>query len=493
MEVTAGATAHQTTPGAVSRRDAASSTERRSSIDGSDHSSGPELEAITGESATVPTDGGGKKRKLSPAKVMDLSDRGLNVMVAADGLMWVLLNTVLENLVNGTPIRAKREEISAACAVVIGTWTYLTDYCKTTRFFATRCGHDAVSKADTKEASTDTDLTPHWWAPSTDDAKDTRMVALDRPHARTPATRRQATANQTPATKTYAAAVGRFTSPDPTDDGSEAGYVTVTGRRRRPAPAPGPRVRDRPRPPKPPAVLIRVAEGKTFDGTLRDVRSAVDPDELGIGVRKLSKTQGGHLLVEIKGGPKAAALAKAVAEKEIGSTGEVVQLGTSQEVEVVGLDPCVVEAEVQAALEAAIATTEDPENKTTRSHVTMTGFWRLRDGSMITTARIPLRATGLVALRVGWTVAKIRPRRPEPIRCHRCLGFGHPATRCEGPDLTGRCRKCGGSGHKERDCSIEDKCVAYDRLGLAYEPHRSGSSGCLAKRKATVKQEGRSL
>lgn len=240
-------------------------------------------------------------------------------------------------------------------------------------------------------------------------------------------------------------------------------------------------------------MLIRVAEGETFDGTLRAVRSAVDPDELGVEIRKLSKTQGGHLLVEVKGGPKAAegaaALAKAVTDKGIGSMGGVAQLGTAQEVEVVGLDPYVTEAEVQTALEAAIATAENPERGTTRSHVTMTGFWRLRDGTRIATARIPRTVTELAELRVGWTVAKVRPRRPEPIRYHRCLGFGHPATRCGEPNLTGRCRKCGGSGHKEKGCSIEDKCVACDRLGLAYEPHRSGSSGCLAKRKAIVRQE----
>lgn len=131
----------------------------------------------------------------------------------------------------------------------------------------------------------------------------------------------------------------------------------VERRRRRTQTRPIAAKRDTSRNSKPPAVLIKVADGGTFEETLRAVQTAVDPEALGVEVKKIVKTREGHVLVEMKGGPKAAGgaetLSKAVAEKAGESTGGVRQLGTTIEVEVVDTDPNATEEDVRVALVAA--------------------------------------------------------------------------------------------------------------------------------------------
>lgn len=88
-------------------------------------------------------------------------------------------------------------------------------------------------------------------------------------------------------------------------------------------------------------------------------------------------------------------------------------------------------------------------------------------------------------LTIGWTIAKIRPRAPEPSRCYKCHGFGLTRFTCKGPDLTSACRRCGESGHFEANCKAgEGKCVACERKGFRSTEHRTGSAKCLAHRHA---------
>lgn len=227
-------------------------------------------------------------------------------------------------------------------------------------------------------------------------------------------------------------------------------------------------------------------EGETYEGTVKAVQEAVDPGALGVDVKRIVRTLDGHLLVEMVGGPKAAdgeaTLSRAVRDKAGDLAGWVVQLGTSLEVEIVDLDPGAEREDVLAALETAMDSLGDESPESLKAQITITGLWRVKSSTKIATAKIPRAAAKLSSLKFGWTVTKVRPRRPEPLRCFRCHGFGHPSSKCEGPDLTGRCRKCGGAGHHEKDCAEDEKCIACDRFGKKYLPHKTGSGGCLARR-----------
>lgn len=56
---------------------------------------------------------------------------------------------------------------------------------------------------------------------------------------------------------------------------------------------------------KPLAVLIKFREGQTFGKTLRAIKQVVNLTALGGAITKIMKTREGHLLFEMKGGPKA--------------------------------------------------------------------------------------------------------------------------------------------------------------------------------------------
>lgn len=251
--------------------------------------------------------------------------------------------------------------------------------------------------------------------------------------------------------------------------------------------APAPRT-ERTTPHKPPAVLIKVDDGNTSEETLKMVQEAVNPAKLGVEVKRIAKTQDGHMLVEMSGGPKAvsgaAILSKAVRENASGLSNRVVQLGLALDVEIVNLDPGVETDDVLAALRTAMDTVTGEDAEEMKALISVTGLWHVKNGTKIATVKVPRVAAKLTALKIGWTVARVQLRKPESLRCYRCHGFGHQSLKCASPDLTGKCRRCGGDGHLEKDCAETARCVACDRLGQDYQPYRTGSASCLARQKS---------
>lgn len=235
--------------------------------------------------------------------------------------------------------------------------------------------------------------------------------------------------------------------------------------------------------PRTPAVLIKVQD--TYADTLRAVRNAnINVDELGAKVAGMRKTLSGDLIVELASGPSAAEASGTLRDKLSAALGgtTVTCLGQMVEVEVVDLDEVTTKEEVLAALEGSLFGGESSP----RESVTVTGLWGTRGGRQMATARIPASlATKLEFVRVGWLQCRVRPRRPQPLRCFRCHGFGHSSGLCRGPDLSACCRRCGGTDHKETNCTAgDDMCVACDREGLPRIPHRTGSGVCAARRAA---------
>lgn len=88
--------------------------------------------------------------------------------------------------------------------------------------------------------------------------------------------------------------------------------------------------------------------------------------------------------------------------------------------------------------------------KALKSQITVTSIRQVRSGTKITTAKVPREAAKLTVIKIGWTVAKVRPRRPKPVRCFRCHGFCHQSTKYTGTNLTGKCRRYSGARHLKR-------------------------------------------
>ena len=55
-------------------------------------------------------------------------------------------------------------------------------------------------------------------------------------------------------------------------------------------------------------------------------------------------------------------------------------------------------------------------------------------------------------IKIGWVSCRVR-RKKELNRCYRCLGFGHIAADCRGPDRSRCCWRCGEEEHTAGSCT----------------------------------------
>jgi hypothetical protein len=73
-------------------------------------------------------------------------------------------------------------------------------------------------------------------------------------------------------------------------------------------------------------------------------------------------------------------------------------------------------------LRAAIPGAEDDQAAIyDRQAVQVTDLWSTRSGQQIATVR--MTRASVTRIPVGWTMCRVRPRRPEPEKCFRYHGF----------------------------------------------------------------------
>ena len=76
---------------------------------------------------------------------------------------------------------------------------------------------------------------------------------------------------------------------------------------------------------------------------------------------------------------------------------------------------------------------------------------------------------------VGYLRVKVRPYIPNPIRCFRCLRFGHTRDNCRNRPT---CAKCAATDHTRDDCSADsERCVNCDST---QRPHSTFDQRCPA-------------
>ncbi|XP_014217572.1 zinc finger protein GIS2-like [Copidosoma floridanum] len=84
-------------------------------------------------------------------------------------------------------------------------------------------------------------------------------------------------------------------------------------------------------------------------------------------------------------------------------------------------------------------------------------------------------------IRLGWVNCRVHQKFTVE-RCFRCLGFGHIARQCVGPDRTGVCWRCGEKGHVARNCSKKEvSCFLCENVVPKLDTrHVAGTAGCRA-------------
>jgi len=115
---------------------------------------------------------------------------------------------------------------------------------------------------------------------------------------------------------------------------------------------------------------------------------------------------------------------------------------------------------------------------------------RAYGGTQIATIRLPAKSAEKLLeaekVRIGWVVCRVR-RKTTPIRCFKCMEFGHVAGRCpNAEDCAGACFKCGEKGHQAKTCKNAAKCLLCSRKGEEDTKHPANSVLCpLFKRALT--------
>lgn len=416
-----------------------------------------------------------KKRKASPLKAHAASESQEEEALGSVRESLVELSDAV-NKFNVTKGRKK-----AIMDTVRTALTRLDEYAELR--LSHFCGPSPAigARPPTKDADTDMELTPEWWVPTRPVPLNGKVPSGERPSKTAP--------------KSYAEVA---VQPAPfvvaAEDGD--GLFKVVERRRRkslqpPNVTPAAKRLSR----KPPAVLVKVPAGGSYAETVKMVKDAVNPTELGVDIAAMRMAREGHLLLEVGGGDASASAEKLkgeVADKVGSRVGGVAKLGDRVAAEVLGLDPTVDEGEVRTAMRnAIICRSDDPSAAADAESITITGLWSTKAGTQIATAGLSVTALDRLIkigkIAVGWTMVRIR-QRDEPPRCYRCHGFGHTSGNCSGPNMTGTCRRCGETGHGEKECTAVDKtCVACERSSIAVAAHRPGSARCEA-RKTAVRQ-----
>ena len=206
------------------------------------------------------------------------------------------------------------------------------------------------------------------------------------------------------------------------------------------------------------ALVVEVKEGVSYADLLRKVRTDPELKELGENVVKTRRTQTGAMLLELKKDPAVKSSAfKSLVEKAVGYESKVRALSPETTIECRNLDEITTEEELEDALIVLL------DDRTTPMAIRLRkayGGTQIASIRLSTPSASKLLETGKV--KVGWSVCPLRPVprvTQQMTRCFRCMGFGHQARNCDGPDRTNSCRRCGREGHMARDCKNQPKCV----------------------------------
>ncbi|XP_050515000.1 FK506-binding protein 5-like [Diabrotica virgifera virgifera] len=217
------------------------------------------------------------------------------------------------------------------------------------------------------------------------------------------------------------------------------------------------------------ALLIKTG-GKSYTDVLKEMNQKIDIGKIGLKVNRLKKTEGGDILVKLKGKGAAEKLKKEMDSKITGMSMAVRK--KENYFSITAIDPGFTEEQLISAITTYTGIPEDEiDVKTLRIN---------RHGEQVATIAVrPSKAEELRRYRtivIGWVICPIMERH-TPVRCYKCLHYGHSTYECTGESRVACCYNCFKNGHTAVQCSSTAYCLTCKEEG-----HRMDRMTCPAYR-----------
>ena len=229
------------------------------------------------------------------------------------------------------------------------------------------------------------------------------------------------------------------------------------------------------RPPRPDALVVKAKEGTSYADILRVMKNDPELQDVGASVSKIRKSASGSLLLVLnrEAQKKTEDLRIAVAEK-LRDKAEVNSKTETTWVELKDLDELTEATEVLQAIRTQVEGAEVVESSAVKS--LRKAYGGTQTAVLVLPVHIAKKVLEKGKIRVGWVVSRVRKKETTP-RCYRCLGFGHMARLCTGPDRSKLCRRCGEEGHIAKCCKKEElRCLLCGEN--SGKGHATGNYNC---------------
>lgn len=218
--------------------------------------------------------------------------------------------------------------------------------------------------------------------------------------------------------------------------------------------------------PKQDAILIQNKD-LSYAELLRSIKSAVNPDKLGVEIKDIKKSRNNDLIISIQNGKnKAESLKKEIREKL--PTVKTTLLTSKKVLHIKNMDELTTEAEIKKTVADVIKISEESiEVRALRP-----AYGGKQNATLIVDDVTGNNLIAMGTIQVGWSQWKIQERQKDA-RCFVCWGYGHNKVNCKGPNRESLCLKCGKEGHIAKVCKNKPFCVFCNKEG-----HQSGGQRC---------------